>query len=140
MTDRSYGIYRLFAEDMTLLYVGMSGRWASRMHEHQATQPWWSEVRATIFEPHVNEPSARAAETQAIKTEHPKYNKTHNIASIEPRYSWDALHQTPQADALKLVIERLAPGDMSAVDALNEAARTIARLEREMNEIGRAHV
>lgn len=72
--DVPHALYRLYDEHGTLLYIGISLRVAERMREHEAKQPWWTEVATARFEPHLDKTAALLAEAAAIQAEHPKYN------------------------------------------------------------------
>jgi predicted GIY-YIG superfamily endonuclease len=67
-------LYRLFDASGVLLYVGISGRWATRLAQHAARQGWWDEVAKVTREPFESREDALAAEAAAIKREHPRYN------------------------------------------------------------------
>lgn len=75
-------VYRFWGHDKELLYVGKTSLWQrdQRLASHEREQPWWDEVdtNATTFEWHTTEAEAFQAETDAIKTEKPRYNKIHN--------------------------------------------------------------
>jgi predicted GIY-YIG superfamily endonuclease len=66
-------VYRFFAEDGELLYVGSTSHWPKRMQQHQTSRPWWAEVTRVTLEHHTTLAAARAAEAAAIIAEHPAY-------------------------------------------------------------------
>ncbi len=73
--------YRCYNAAAALIYVGSAERWLRRLAGHRSRTPWWPEVTEikrvhyrSIFE-------ARAAETTAIDTENPLYNKPRSIRS-----------------------------------------------------------
>lgn len=70
-------IYRLYAEDGSLLYIGLTCRWlVDRLTAHRRTKSWWSEVASVSIEPQrVHYWESLNAERAAIKAEHPRYNK-----------------------------------------------------------------
>lgn len=84
----TYGheVYRIFDAAGRLLYVGMGHDAKARIDQHHYV--WGSRVQATWLmvglmsswcaEPYPNRTEARAAETAAIKAEHPMFNKHHN--------------------------------------------------------------
>ncbi|MDX3109558.1 GIY-YIG nuclease family protein [Nonomuraea angiospora] len=85
-------LYRFFDADGTLLYVGITDSPLGRHGQHAATQRWWHLVKTATFEHHPTRDLALAAETEAIKTEHPAFNAAGND---NPRRSerlaiWDA--------------------------------------------------
>jgi hypothetical protein len=68
-------VYRCYAEDGQLLYVGATAWLTRRIEQHGRATPWWPEVadfRATRY-PDME--SAFAAEVRTIKTENPFYNQ-----------------------------------------------------------------
>jgi predicted GIY-YIG superfamily endonuclease len=69
-------LYRIFAADDRLLYVGVSINPTGRLKQHRYTQAWWPEAQKCEVQWHLSGREAYEAETEAIKTEHPKYNLT----------------------------------------------------------------
>lgn len=67
-------LYRLRSDDGDLLYIGISNRWTTRMHEHANTKPWWHEVVRADLVTYQTRDDARAAELRAINNEAPRYN------------------------------------------------------------------
>lgn len=71
-------LYRHFAADGTLLYVGVSKRPVRRLDEHSETARWFHQlVRTTVCWFDTRE-AALAAEKAAIQGEHPRFNIVHN--------------------------------------------------------------
>jgi excinuclease UvrABC nuclease subunit len=67
-------LYRHFAADGTLLYVGIAKDHARRQYSHSRESAWWpriSRVETTIYP---DRKTAFDAETVAIRTEHPEFN------------------------------------------------------------------
>lgn len=76
--DAGTALYRWYDADDLLLYVGISGSLNARVTDHVKGSSWMDfAVRSTI-ERHPNREDASAAETEAIKTERPLFNATHN--------------------------------------------------------------
>ena len=76
MTDSSpTTLYRLYAADGALLYVGIAGNPGRRFEQHRKDKPWWGDVATTHLQHFPTREEAMAAELEAIRTEHP----THNI-------------------------------------------------------------
>lgn len=79
---RTY-LYRLYAHDGRLLYIGISNSPTIRFSQH-ATGPdrkaWWSmvDMKRTTLRTFETRNDALRAEEYAIKTEGPAYNKVHN--------------------------------------------------------------
>lgn len=70
-------VYRLFAADGSLLYVGKTSRGLLRVHEHATSAAWWTQVAYQTFEHFETESQALAAEEHAIRSEHPLHNTRH---------------------------------------------------------------
>jgi predicted GIY-YIG superfamily endonuclease len=76
--NRPHALYRLFAHDDALLYVGITCDVGSRWKRHSDDKPWWSELSRTTVQHYPNRSTALEAERTAIQNEHPKYNVQHN--------------------------------------------------------------
>jgi hypothetical protein len=74
-----YHLYRMYASDGTLLYIGKTGPRREGLESHYLRKPWIYEVAWIDTEDeHLDEIAAYAAEQEAIRRERPKYNETHN--------------------------------------------------------------
>lgn len=71
--ERPAGVYRLWAEDRTLLYVGSSYYPQGRCGGHQ-TKPWWPDVASRTEEWHESRVDAFRAELAAIVAEKSVHN------------------------------------------------------------------
>jgi predicted GIY-YIG superfamily endonuclease len=71
-------LYRLYADDGELLYVGIAVDLEHRMTQHAADKPWWGKVDRHEVETYPNRLLAETAEAQAIRRERPRYNLMHN--------------------------------------------------------------
>lgn len=71
-------LYRFFDADGTLLYVGATTNPASRFDDHSKVQPWWPEVATITLQHCFDWDEMDTAETEAIRTENPKYNHLHS--------------------------------------------------------------
>lgn len=82
----SHTLYRFFASDGALLYVGKTKNPGRRLGEHRKDKPWWTSVARVDME-HFPTPAALDdAERRAIKDERPLHNVTHNNGgSPQPR-------------------------------------------------------
>lgn len=67
-------LYRFFAPDGALLYIGISIRPMDRWQKHKRRAAWWPLVGAVTVEWHPTERTALDAEDAAIKAEHPAFN------------------------------------------------------------------
>jgi predicted GIY-YIG superfamily endonuclease len=83
-----YAVYRCYADDGQLLYVGETGELGTRFASH-AQKLWFTQVRGITLEWYADELSALNAERRAIHVEHPKYNivyrNTTAIRQSKPR-------------------------------------------------------
>jgi hypothetical protein len=72
-------VYRCFDSAGDLLYVGSTTRGGrARIQQHRYSKAAWCSLmdpERTTFEPHTHEIAARAAESRAIRSEHPRFNK-----------------------------------------------------------------
>lgn len=72
-------VYRCFAEDGVLLYIGTTGHLGRRLADH-AQKTWFLASAQITLKWFPDEESAAKAERRAIETEGPKYNVIHNRA------------------------------------------------------------
>jgi predicted GIY-YIG superfamily endonuclease len=77
-------VYRAYDADRVLLYVGVSKNFGGRWLQHAREKSWWSEVKTQTIEWFEDEPSAYAAETEAIRDENPAYNIAGRVRNGEP--------------------------------------------------------
>lgn len=78
-------LYRLFAADDTLLYVGVSSHIEARWKKHAALKWWWPEVARKTVEWLESRDAAEAAELEAIRTERPVHNVARSPWASPPR-------------------------------------------------------
>lgn len=71
-------LYRHFAKDGALLYVGISLSWPKRTKSHARGSQWFDQVERVEIERFPTREAAIEAERNAIKAEKPKYNIMHN--------------------------------------------------------------
>jgi len=67
-------VYRLFAADNTLLYVGVAKCFGVRWEQHAKAQPWWPHVDHQTVHWFPDREDALLAEKVAIEAERPVYN------------------------------------------------------------------
>jgi hypothetical protein len=67
-------LYRHFAADGSLLYVGISHSTARRLQQHRIFAPWFKKIARIDVQHFETREAARAAEKQAIVTERPLHN------------------------------------------------------------------
>ncbi|MDX3588542.1 GIY-YIG nuclease family protein [Streptomyces europaeiscabiei] len=68
-------LYRFYASDKALLYVGVTGQPIERWVKHRRQARWWPTAAYVSVEIHPNTWQALDAERLAIRTEHPSFNK-----------------------------------------------------------------
>ena len=78
-------LYRLFAADGSLLYVGISRRWPYRMERHSEQKAWWAAVTSVRLEVFPTRLEAEYAEGAAIRSEHPRHNIRHGRRPARPQ-------------------------------------------------------
>ena len=78
MNGDSHALYRYFDAGRILLYVGRSGEYASRELAHIARPDWMQFAASSTIERYPTPDELRQAEREAIKAEHPIFNKHHN--------------------------------------------------------------
>ncbi len=76
--EPSQWLYRLFAHDGTLLYVGITRCVEERFAEHRKKRPWWPEVARHTVQTYASREDVELAERHAIYREKPLYNVVHN--------------------------------------------------------------
>jgi len=67
-------LYRLYAFNGDLLYVGITNVGLERFAGHAATKPWWSQVADIALEHYATRDAGLRAELRAIRTERPIHN------------------------------------------------------------------
>jgi predicted GIY-YIG superfamily endonuclease len=77
----TYILYRFFAADERLLYIGMTRNPGRRLEKHSGDKSWWSDVARIDMEHYPTVAALRDAERQAIRAEHPTHNIRMNGAS-----------------------------------------------------------
>lgn len=96
-----YSLYRLYGEEETLLYVGMSMNLPARLTNHRVQKEWWTAVHHIGVEHFDSRRKVLDAEREAIQSEHPLWNIQHRVGPpSEP--------PTPHQEAIELLFG-LAP-------------------------------
>ena len=72
---RTHFVYRLYATNGALLYVGITVDLGTRLTAHKRTQSWWSQVDHHTVEEAPTRADAFFLEAEAILREHPTHNK-----------------------------------------------------------------
>ena len=68
-------LYRLYGEEMELLYVGITWNPFARWTAHSRKHDWWDQVSHVDIYLCANERAARELETWCIKSLYPRHNK-----------------------------------------------------------------
>lgn len=76
------GVYRFFACDGSLLYVGVTNNPIRRWTQHSTTKDWWVEVDHIVLVPFGDVRDARIMERRIIRDESPTYNVIHSRRSV----------------------------------------------------------
>ncbi|NIL57102.1 GIY-YIG nuclease family protein [Salinispora arenicola] len=76
--DSTFTLYRFFAVDGTLLYIGVTGTPRARWSHHSKTKDEWRRVDTIKVEHLDSREELEAAEKAAIKAERPLWNLIHN--------------------------------------------------------------
>lgn len=76
--NRAHALYRFYADDGALLYVGITLDPGSRWRAHRDDKPWWHHVTSITIEVHPDRAAVLDAERDAIIAEHPRHNIVHN--------------------------------------------------------------
>lgn len=82
LTTQNHVLYRFYAADGALLYVGITADPVSRWRSHRGEKPWWHEVTNITLEVHPDRETVLTAETAAIQNESPRYNIVHNRGGV----------------------------------------------------------
>jgi predicted GIY-YIG superfamily endonuclease len=96
-------LYRAFEGSDKLLYVGISGRWSERLHQHEKTSEWLERTDYVLIQRFDTREEVEKAEKLAIREEKPLYNKDHNqgyesvMTHFEKLKFW-TLFDTPVAE------------------------------------------
>jgi hypothetical protein len=129
-------LYRFYAEDHSLLYVGITESPAQRWRSHAADRPWWPQVADAKVEWHKTRADAAAAELAAIRAENPRYNlagvgapevglRHVNLSALEEIGRWAALSEAAEDAAWDIAAE-LEERVKRAVDAGCDVAEITA--------------
>lgn len=109
-------VYRCFAEDGSLLYIGASSNLEARMDAHVTTSFWRPYVARVRIQIAPDELAARRMEAAAIKAENPRFNIHHrrprsewtdqDFIDVIKAYSNNARHVTPSTQRRIESLER----------------------------------
>jgi hypothetical protein len=125
-------VYRFFAEDDTLLYIGMTAYLKDRFRDHKRLKPWWPEVARTDIQWYPDRMEAAQAEAAAIVSEQPRYNiRTALDSSVSPGFPAPSVRRSDKVrDILK---ESPTLPKANVAELAGVSARTVERVKRELN-------
>jgi hypothetical protein len=93
-------LYRHFDAAGTCLYIGIAEAASARQMAHARNAGWMRDVRTiTVSAPFRTRADALAAEAEAIRTEHPKWNQQHAENPVKPPTPFIILTALPGAMA-----------------------------------------
>jgi hypothetical protein len=137
-------VYRLYAPDGTLLYIGSSYNPDKRCEVHRRS-PWWGEVGRRTEEWFPNRSLAYTAETNAIWSEKPKHNvactNEYNARrSDEAKAQAHLYRRRARASVLKNAARSAATPDLLSLwngrSPIGPALDALARLRKVHTEAG----
>lgn len=76
VSEGKTALYRFYAADGELLYVGISQELETRWKSHERNKIWWNDVARKEHEWIATRAEAEELERTAIRTEHPRYDRT----------------------------------------------------------------
>jgi len=116
LNTRPHALYRFYDRTDVLLYVGITADLPKRMKNHQKEKPWWLQISTIKIEPYETRSEVFEAEAEAIRTENPLYNSTHNtfvaMAPVSPEQA--------VAEYAKAIMGRLNLSDDEIAEYLAE--------------------
>lgn len=72
--DRDHVLYRFFAADDRLLYIGITCNPGKRFERHRGEKSWWGQIARIEMESHPTRQALKDAERHAIDEELPAHN------------------------------------------------------------------
>jgi predicted GIY-YIG superfamily endonuclease len=113
----SQALYRFFDADDELLYIGITSHLPGRVSEHEGEKPWWTDVERVSVEHFATREEVIEAEREAIRTEGPKHNISHNPqAERLPRTERHPRAKRPQVERQD---RRLTAAEVTQVQSTN---------------------
>jgi hypothetical protein len=106
--DQRHTLYRFYAEDGALLYIGITGSIPERFRSHDRDKPWYGDAARATFQHYPNRDAVLDAERKAIIAEQPRYNVQHNGGNPVK----GDLIMTSSADRLMAVESHLTPNSL----------------------------
>lgn len=100
-------LYRMFAADGRLLYVGQSINPGLRFRTHRRKQSWWRDVVTITLTHYEDAEELTRAETEAIRTENPVHNVLRPGANRPARNSTAAEPEVELTPEILLLLEEV---------------------------------
>jgi len=126
--NESTALYRYFDSDGKLLYVGITKNQFDRLQAHAKNAEWFSQVKTASFQHYKSRQDALLAETKAIGTELPKFNKA---GPVIDRQNLDHLLEIVNSDLTDAWHFKLGQDIASRMQKLNGFS-----LQNEITKIG----
>ena len=92
-------VYRLFSDEDVLLYVGMAYDVSVRENVHRYSTPWGDQISRVDVVKYATREEAAAAETEAIRTERPRWNSKGRPG----RRDWTACDYFEELERISLI-------------------------------------
>lgn len=89
-------LYRHYAKDGRLLYVGISLNAMARLSEHSIESEWFPLIATVTLDHYLSVADAREAERLAIKHEMPMHNIRHRCKKLSSTFAIDGRYLTIQ--------------------------------------------
>lgn len=85
---KTHDLYRHFDKDNRLLYVGESISTMGRLAQHRSGSGWYDEITNVTIEKFPTKSAAKEAESIAIRSENPLYNKAGRQPGTSEKATW----------------------------------------------------
>ncbi len=82
MPSPLHTLYRFYASNGALLYVGITNNPGRRFSKHRDDKDWWLDVARIDMEQYPSREALNAAEQRAIQNERPLHNIKHNLQAM----------------------------------------------------------
>jgi len=116
-------LYRAYAANGRLLYVGVTYCWTARKSQHKKADKWFREMNRVEFCEHDSRHEAELAEYAAIKNESPMFNvvgvsRQHKLSrkriSVEAWYEFDQRGVPVPNGFVTIIDDHMRGGALSA--------------------------
>lgn len=85
-------LYRFYAKDGSLLYVGVTDHIFRRVGDHAHSKEWFNEIQSAKFKHYPTRRQALSVEAKATRLLHPKYSRTWQQIGQQRREERKASH------------------------------------------------